>query len=92
VENSCDKLSALTWRIPNRVRGQENGDPDIVRHIHDFSILSDYAIRHPAFKKLVIETIDNDDLRSLKISGLPLKTKFDKMLEILSSEVEYKKE
>ena len=58
VENSSDKLSALTWRVPNRVRGQENDDPDIVRHIHDLSILSDYAIKHPAFKRLAIEAID----------------------------------
>lgn len=92
VENSSDKLSALIWRVPNRVRGQENDDPDIVRHIHDLSILSDYAIRHPAFKKLVIETIDRDDQRSPKISGLPLKSKFDILLDILDGEKEYEKE
>jgi hypothetical protein len=92
VENSSDKLSALTWRIPNRVRGQENDDPDIVRHIHDLSILSDYAIKHPAFKQLVIETIDSDDQRSPKIAGLSLNAKFDTMLGILGSESEYERE
>jgi len=92
VENSFDKLSALIWRVPNRVRGQENDDPDIVRHIHDLSILSDYAVKHPAFKKLVIQTIDNDDRRSPKISGLPLKAKCDALLDILESEKEYEKE
>jgi hypothetical protein len=92
VENSSDKLSALTWRVPNRVRGQENDDPDIVRHIHDLSILSDYAIKHPAFKKLAIETISSDDQRSPKTSGIPLKAKFDTILGILDSEKEYEKE
>jgi hypothetical protein len=92
VENSSDKLSALIWRVPNRVRGQENDDPDIVRHIHDLSILSDYAVKHPAFKRLVIQTIDNDDRRSPKISGLPLEAKFDILLGILESEKEYEKE
>ncbi|HTI12801.1 MAG TPA: nucleotidyl transferase AbiEii/AbiGii toxin family protein [Puia sp.] len=92
VENASDKLSALTWRIPNRVRGQENDNPDIVRHIHDLSILSDYAIKHAAFRQLVIETIDSDDQRSSKISGLSLSAKFDIMLGILNRESEYEKE
>jgi hypothetical protein len=43
VENTCDKLSAVTWRIPDRVRGKENDDPSIVRHLHDLAILSDVA-------------------------------------------------
>jgi len=92
VENSSDKLSALVWRVPNRIRGQESDDPDIVRHIHDLSILSGYAIKHPAFKKLAIATIDRDDQRAPKISGLPLKAKFDNLLSILGSEKEYEKE
>jgi len=63
-----------------------------VRHIHDLSILSGYAIKHPAFKKLTIATIDRDDQRAPKISGLPLKAKFDNLLGILDSEKEYEKE
>lgn len=41
VENASDKLSAIVWRIPERARGQSDDDPDVVRHIHDLSILSD---------------------------------------------------
>jgi hypothetical protein len=30
VENAADKLSAITWRIAERIRGSENDSPDIV--------------------------------------------------------------
>jgi hypothetical protein len=89
VENATDKLSAIVWRIPERERGQSNDDPDVVRHIHDLSILSDRAIAHSSFKTLAIEIINRDDQRSSKIAGLPIDKKFETVLGILSNEQEY---
>jgi len=89
VENATDKLSAIVWRIPERKRGQVDDDPDVVRHIHDLSILSDRAIAHSDFKALAIEVINRDDKRSSKIAGLPIDKKFETVLGILSHEKEY---
>ena len=89
VENTCDKLSAITWRIPDRIRGEENDDPSIVRHIHDLAILGDLALQHPAFKELAIRTIDRDDQRSIKIAGLSIQEKFAVVLKILNEDKEY---
>jgi len=89
VENATDKLSAIVWRIPERERGQSDDNPDVVRHIHDLSILSDRALSHSGFKSLAIEIINRDDRRSSKIAGLPIDKKFETVLEILSNEQEY---
>ncbi len=89
VENTCDKLSAITWRIPDRVRGEEKDDPAIVRHIHDLAILGDLALQHPDFKKLAIGTIACDDQRSEKIAGLSIQEKFATVFNILVEDKEY---
>lgn len=92
AENACDKLSAIAWRIPDRVRGSENDDPTIVRHIHDLAIMSDLAVQHPSFKTLVIQTIKNDDQRSPRIAGMTIKQKLNLMMKILEGEKEYVQE
>lgn len=45
TESAADKLSAITWRIPDRIRGEAYDDPSIVRHIHDLAILSNTKSR-----------------------------------------------
>lgn len=92
VENAADKLSAIAWRIPDRVRGQEDDDPSIVRHLHDLAILSDHVITHPAFKDLVKKTVSDDDKRSSSITGQTIQGKLTLMLNILRSDAEYVKE
>jgi len=92
VENATDKLSALVWRIPDRNREDTNDDPTIVRHIHDLSILSDYAIGHTEFRRLAIDVIRQDDERCKKIAGLPLKEKFGTAIAIIEQEKEYSNE
>jgi len=92
VENAADKLSAITWRIPDRKRGTVNDDPDIVRHIHDLAILSDKVMNHPDFPTMVRSAIDRDDKRSETITGLTLTQKLTKMLGILGSDSEYSTE
>lgn len=92
VENACDKLSAMVWRIPIRVRGENDENPDIVRHIHDLAILSDRTSAHPSFEPLLLKTLDADDARSNIISGLPIQEKFSRMLDILENDQEYRSE
>lgn len=92
AENAVDKLSALIWRIPDRVRRPEDNDPDLVRHLHDLAILQQHAVSHFEFKRLAIGMIDQDDSRCRKISGWPLRKKLDLMMEIIESDKEYQPE
>lgn len=89
AENAADKLSALAWRIPARVRGSDTDDPTVVRHIHDLAILTDLALQHPSFKRLVIKTINEDHQRSTSVAGMEIKQKLNLMLMILERENEY---
>ncbi|GAA4315738.1 nucleotidyl transferase AbiEii/AbiGii toxin family protein [Compostibacter hankyongensis] len=92
VESAIDKLSAITWRIAERERGQQNDDPDIVRHIHDLSILSELAIRHAEFRRLAIEVMTKDEARAKKTKGRSVKEKFEIVLNILHEDKEYPEE
>lgn len=95
VESAADKLSALAWRVPDRIRGGEYDDPAIVRHIHDLAILQDVALENDTFKGLVLSSMDHDDRRSKNNSnfaGLPVAEKFRQMFEILDADQEYRHE
>lgn len=92
VENAADKLSALIWRVPDRVRVPEDDDPDLARHIHDLAALQPYAISHADFKRLAIDAIRQDDDRCERIKGLPLNKKFQLLQEILGADAQYRKE
>jgi|SRR6185312_15138001 len=92
AENAVDKLSALVWRIPDRVRQPEDNDPDLVRHIHDLAILRPHALCQADFKRLAIETIGRDDDRCKRITGWPLEKKLDLMIGILESDKGYQPE
>lgn len=92
VENAVDKMSALVWRVPDRVRQPADDDPDLVRHIHDLAALQPNATRNKDFKRLAIEMIQQDDYRCDKIEGLPLEEKVRILLNILDSDGEYRTE
>ena len=92
VENAVDKLSALVWRVPDRVRHPSDDDPDLVRHIHDLAALESRAINHPKFRLLAIEMIGKDDGRSDKIGGWPIYKKLEHLMEILTTDREYPSE
>ena len=92
VETAIDKLSALIWRVPDRVREPQDDDPDLVRHMHDLIILNQQTIAHKDFKQLAIEMIARDDNRCAKISGRPLKEKLAIFMEILETDGEYLRE
>lgn len=53
VENTADKLSALTWGALDRRRDDPDDDPTLVRHIHDLAMLKNMALNRPEFSKLV---------------------------------------
>lgn len=95
VESAADKLSALTWRIPDRVRGGQYDDPSLVRHLHDLAILKDLALAHSDFDKLVLFSMANDDRRSKTnqdFSGMSVSEKFDLLLSALDKDREYARE
>ena len=64
VESAADKLSALAWRILDRVRGGPYDDPSVVRHIHDLAILKDRAITNDKFSPLVLASMQADATRA----------------------------
>lgn len=92
VENAADKLSAIAWRIAERVRGSENDSPDIVRHIHDLAILKDLAMNNPKFSELVKSALERDKNRSELIKTLSLKEKLTNVINIIQLDSEYPKE
>lgn len=92
VESAADKLSALTWRIPDRVRGDRYDDPSLVRHIHDLAILKDRALAYADFLTLVKTSLEDDRVRAKNnpsVSGLPLVERLDLMMRTLESDAEY---
>jgi len=95
TESAADKLSALAWRIPDRVRGDANDDPAIVRHIHDLALLKDCALSNPHFKEMVTASMLSDNLRArndMSLSTLTASEKFKVMFDILERDQEYQKE
>ena len=91
VESAADKLSALAWRIPDRVRGGKDDDPSLVRHIHDLALLKERALTHTNFSALVAASMQEDDRRSKNnplFTGLPMSEKFQQMLTILETDKE----
>jgi hypothetical protein len=92
VESAADKLSALAWRIPDRVRGDQYDDPAVVRHVHDLAILKDIAEKSDKFSRLVISAMQHDDRRSKNnaaFSGLPVAEKFQQMFAAFDRDEQY---
>lgn len=92
VENAADKLSALVWRIPSRVRGADDRQPDVVRHLHDLAKLSGRVLGNADFNGLARETIGRDANRHEALRGLGTAEKLAKMMDILETDPMYPKE
>ncbi len=91
AESASDKLSALAWRIPDRVRGGKDDDPSLVRHIHDLALLKELALTNTNFSALVSASMQEDDRRSKNnpsFAGLAKAEKFRQLLVILETEKE----
>lgn len=93
VESAADKLSALAWRMLDRVRDGEHDDPSLVRHLHDLAILQEKALAYAEFGTLV-EAAGQDETRAKNVSlaGLPLTEKLRQMLEKLTTDPAYPQE
>lgn len=95
VENSADKLSALSWRISDRLRNNIYDDPSIVRHLHDLAILKDTIIEDLNLCTLVYSSMKDDSSRSknnLNYATMTLQEKFAEMLYIFKNDKEYPRE
>ncbi|MDX2029169.1 MAG: nucleotidyl transferase AbiEii/AbiGii toxin family protein [Blastocatellia bacterium] len=95
VESAADKLSAIAWRIPDRIRGGQSDDPSLVRHVHDLAILKARALNDPRFPTLVIASMQQDLHRPRNdraIAGLPMAEKFLRMFDVLRTDGEYARE
>jgi predicted nucleotidyltransferase component of viral defense system len=92
VESAADKLSAITWRIAERIRGSENDSPDIVRHLHDLAILKDLSLENPQFSNLVAKALERDNNRSELLQGFSMKEKFAQLLNIINNDSAYPNE
>jgi hypothetical protein len=93
VESAADKLSALAWRILDRVRDGENDDPSLVRHLHDLAILQEKALAYPAFGALVAAAgQDERRAKNVALVGMPLAEKLRQMLDALQTDPEYSPE
>jgi hypothetical protein len=91
AESASDKLSALAWRIPDRVRGGNEDDPSLVRHIHDLALLKELVLANKIFAALVTASMQEDDRRSKNnpsFAGLPMSEKFRQLLTILETDKE----
>ncbi len=96
VESAADKLSAITWRISDRIREEDDDDArTIVRHIHDLAMLKERALEHPAFGRLAAAAVQRDIGRPRNIpsfADMSLQEKFNTMLSILDQDAEYPRE
>lgn len=95
LENAANKLSALTWRIPDRIRRSQDDDPSVVRHIYDLAILKELVINKSKFATLVKHCIKNDNDRiknKLSFKQLSIEKKFETLMSCLDSDPEYEKE
>ena len=90
VESAADKLSALAWRVLDRVRDAQNDDPSLVRHLHDLARLQEKALAYSDFGALV-EVAGQDESRAKQVAlvGLPLAEKLQQMLETLQTDPHY---
>lgn len=95
VESAADKISAVAWRIPNRVRGSKRDNPAIVRHIHDLALLKDRALASPDFLRLVEKSLRDDADRGRNnpsLQGIPMIDKLRHAMEILRTDPVYEQE
>lgn len=95
VESAADKISAVSWRIPNRVRGSKRDNPSIVRHIHDLALLKDRALASPDFLRLVEKSLRDDADRGRNdpsLQGIPMVEKLKHAMSILTTDPLYEQE
>lgn len=95
VETAADKLSALTWRVLARRRGDEGDDATLIRHLHDLAALEPPAAAHERFPALASRVLRADANRggvSPELAALPPTERFAAALKTLASDPDYPSE
>jgi predicted nucleotidyltransferase component of viral defense system len=95
IETAADKLSALVWRIPNRIRRAQDDERSLVRHLHDLAILEKIAGKDALFADLVLNSLQKDNNRAKNIpdfTNLTNQGKFKLMFDTFANDTEYLKE
>lgn len=95
AETAADKLSALTWRVLGRRRGNKRDDPTIIRHLHDLAALEQLATGHADFPRLLQQVFDQDVTRGPAPSGVAGMTpggRFAAAMDMLAGDSEYREE
>jgi len=91
IETAADKLSALTWRVLSRQRGNKQDDPTLIRHLHDLAALENSIITYEYFPNLVFTLLEKDAGRDkdLNLSVIPPIERLRKMLQCLEGNSAY---
>jgi predicted nucleotidyltransferase component of viral defense system len=95
VEVAANKLSALTWRALDRIRGGKDDDPSLVRHIHDLAALETKVKGNPDFLRLVKDSFNKDNGRvknNPKFSSWGLVEKIEELFKTLNVDKSYSQE
>jgi predicted nucleotidyltransferase component of viral defense system len=91
IETAADKLSALTWRVLSRQRGNKRDDPTLIRHLHDLTALESFITAYQDFPNLVFQLLEEDARRDshLDLSAMPPIERLQKMLQSLEDDPAY---
>lgn len=77
---------------PIEVSGEDDREPDIVRHVHDLAKLSKPALNYEGSKQLPVQTIEQDADRGETLAGLSTHEKLQMMMKILETNPIYPEE
>jgi hypothetical protein len=86
IETAADKLSTLAWRVCARRGGSKEGDPAIIRHLHDLAALEGIIAGAFGFPALARQTAADDTGRGGKGVPATLKERVAAMLERLQGD------
>lgn len=95
IETAGDKLSALTWRIIVRDRGDEKDDPTVIRHLHDLAALEKVITdAKDEFVSSAKDSLESDKKRrgADSIANMPVTDRLSNALKILKEDELYQKE
>lgn len=92
-ETTSDKISALTWRVLDRNKNDEEGDPTIVRHLYDIdSIFSADRESLAPYVESAAQVYLRDRNRRGGVDPETLKEASVQVLDILRQKPLYKEE
>lgn len=91
IETAADKLSALTWRVLSRQRGNKQDDPTLIRHLHDLAALENFITAYEDFPHLVVTVLEKDTGRDkdLNLSAILPIERLQRMLQCLEDDPVY---